>query len=246
MAIGEDNDFRMRGFGHALRFPAQDIFGGPASTGGREWTYPFDPANQFPGSFPTASFSPNNNQYVTTNNNNFFNFINNNNCNCPGGLSGITVSDAINSTSYPDITEIEFTGTGLIAVTPVSATKVSVEYDDTGGGGSNIKYGKITGSTARDGTTARWNYDVTFYSGGNPTGGTTTNARNLLEENNAAGLAYGYSIVGGTAGRRISGTNFFISPIPTGTFVSLEQTSNVDGTTRYWFSAPNPLTGTCT
>lgn len=241
MALGEDADFRMKGFGHVLRFPPQDIFGGASSTGPREWTGNINPVNQFPGSFSTSQLGPINNQYGITNNQ--FNF-NINNCDCQGGggITGITVSDAINSTTYTDITEIEFTGTALNAVTPIATGVVSVDYV-AGGGGSTIKYGTITGSTAITGTTARWNYDVTFYTGGTPTGGTTTDARNLLEENNGITVAYGYSV--NTNGRRIAGTNFFIDPIPAGTFIALEQTSKVDGTTRYWFSAPNPITGTC-
>lgn len=83
MAIGDDKDFRMVGFGQILRFPSQDIIGGPGSIVGREFTTPFGGNLQQPGSLTTLSFyngdTYNQNFNPTYNNttNNAFNNITN-------------------------------------------------------------------------------------------------------------------------------------------------------------------------
>jgi hypothetical protein len=137
------------------------------------------------------------------------------------------------------VSQITFIGSGLVGVT-VSGGVATVEYENTGGpGGTSIEYGKITSSVQISATEAKWNYTVQKFTGG--TGGTSVTAQNLLEEANTPSLAYGYAVV---TGNQISGTNFFVREVPTGTFVSLT-TTTAFGSSQIFFSAPNPIIGSC-
>jgi type I restriction-modification system DNA methylase subunit len=104
-------------------------------------------------------------------------------------------------------------------------------------------YGKITASAIITATIARWSYTVTTYVAG--VAGASVTAYNLLEKENTATSAYGYTVTSGTL--RIASTNYYVRPVPDtpNTWVRMELTNNVDGVSKYWFSAPNIISGTC-
>jgi hypothetical protein len=109
-----------------------------------------------------------------------------------------------------------------------------------GGGASTIAYGKITNASNVSGV-ARWNYSAQLYTAG--VGGTGVSAYNLWEKENTGTTAYGYSVTGGT---QIIGTSYNIYSVPINTWVSMEFTNAVSGSSAYWFGAPNPIFGGCT
>lgn len=249
MALGDDNDFRMVGFRQVMRFPPQDVIGGSGSVASRDFTAPFGGNLQQPGSWSTNDLylGDNLNQF-TTNLNANNNVLNNFNLNLGGGGStAITVVDDNGSppVTYTPIDTLRFFGAGVTVTSP-GGSPTTVEIDipgGGGGGGTTLVYGKIT-NAVRIGTVSKWTYTVQPYVGGSPSGGTVS-AYNLLEVGNVAGTAYGIG-VGGANNDQITGTNYFIGPAPNNAFVAMEQTADVDGTAgRYWFSAPNPITGTC-
>lgn len=251
MALGDDGDFRMVGFGQVLRFPPQDIIGGSGSIQGREFTTPFGGNLQQPGSAPTQSLyngdliNQSINNTLNNTNNNYFNNITN--VTLGGGGTGggtatkITVVDSTGSPSvqYTDIDELNFFGAGVSLYNPPGTpNSVEVTITGSGGGGSTIVYGEITGASRITTGVAKWSYSVTLY------GGSSVTAYNLYERGNTTTSAYGYTISPASSDR-ISSTNYSISPVPNGVWVSLEQTSGVTGTTSYWFGAPNVISGTC-
>lgn len=257
MALGEDGDFRMTGFRQIMRFPPQDILGGPGSVLGRDFTTPFGGNVQQPGSWTTNNFygGDNFNQYV----NNSFNTLNNinnvtNNYNCGecGGGSGTSTINVEGDdgtgtvVTRTGISTVSFVGTGLVSVTESPTGTAVVNYQDTGGGGgggSTIVYGQITASTKTAGL-AHWTYDVTPYISGSPQ--SSVQAYNLLEENNTTTVAYGYNVTTASAGVNVSGTGFNVYPVPNGTWVAMELTDFMaSGVYDYWFSAPNYINGTC-
>ena len=75
--------------------------------------------------------------------------------------------------------------------------------------------------------------------------GAPVTAYNLLEYDNDATTAYGYTIVGSGGYDQISGTSYYIRSVPVGTWVRMEYTDAIDGTFTYWFSAPNRIDGGC-
>jgi hypothetical protein len=165
-----------------------------------------------------------------------------------GGTATGTVKVYGGSTVAPtDATEILFNGTALNDVAVVGGV-ATVTYDSSGGGGggtTTLKYGVITGVSQPSATVAYWDYTIAEYSAG-VANGTTYTAHNLLEWGNTSTFAYGYAIASGS-GNRLSTTpasSFYLSAVPVGTMVRLENTSAV-GSGGYWFSAPNPITGGC-
>ena len=105
-------------------------------------------------------------------------------------------------------------------------------------------FGIIASSTKRSSDKAMWNY-LLFegtYNGLTWDQGIklTESAKNLLEFGNTPTTAYGISVLSG-AGVTLSGfTGFSIKPVPDGTIVEVL----IDGT-AFFFSAPNPIDGTC-
>jgi hypothetical protein len=167
-----------------------------------------------------------------------------------GGAAGTTITvettndGSGNPATYTGITTIEFTGSNLTSVIQSPAGTAVVDYSGGGGGGgSTLVYGTITGAT-KNATTAVWTYSVQPYSNGTPSGSAVT-ANNLLERGNTNSTAYGYTLTGAATGDIITGTNFYIRSVPIGTWVRMEFTDEVTGTSGYWFSAPNRIDGTC-
>ena len=242
MPIGDQGDFRMVGFRQVLRFGAQDVIGGEGSAALYHSTKPYGSTNgqfsvpplTFPGlqnptfTLPSITLPPMLPPVVIQ----------------PAGTGGtgtgtITVEDPSVPTTLSGIDTIQFTGTGLVGVTPGATPNIAVvEYQDTGGSGTGLLYGQITSVLSKDATRSIWSYQVTL------TGGSVVTASNLLEYNNTGTVAYGYTVTAGT-GDVISGTSYSVRSVPTGTWVRLEQTSAITGSPVYWFSAPNYIDGTC-
>lgn len=249
MALGQDGDFRMTGFRQVMRFGPQDYIGGPGTAMPETWAHPNGSTNsQFP--IPPLTFPSLGNPTFTL----------------PGitlppslppvviqptGTGGtatttITVEDLVAPATFSGIDTIQFTGSGLVGVSAgLTPNIVVVDYQDTGGGGgggSTLVYGKITSSTK--GTNAVWTYQVNIWSAGGATG-TTVTAYNLLEKNNTGTVAYGYGVSGAGA-TQITGTSFYVYPVPNGTDVRMEYTDVYAYPTKeYWFSAPNLIDGAC-
>lgn len=244
MALGDDNDFRMVGFRQVMRFPPQDVIGGSGSVASRDFTAPFGGNLQQPGSWSTNDLylGDNLNQF-TTNLNANNNILNNFNLNLGGGTgTAITVvnSNAAPPTNYNPIDTLRFSGAGVTVTSP-GGSPTTVDIAIPGGGpgvGTTLVYGSISGAARITTGIAAWSYTVNLYSGSSVT------ARNLFEKGNSTTLAYGYNISPANSDR-ISGTQFSVQAVPNGTWVALEQTSNVDGTSRYWFGAPNKIAGSC-
>jgi hypothetical protein len=249
MPLGEEGDFRTVGFQMKPMFPGQDQVGGTGSVLLKSFTPPQGrsnnslpvpgltvPALNFPGiTFPGITF-PNQLPPISISGTG------------GGGTATGTVKVYGGSTVAPtDATEILFNGTALNDVAVVGGV-ATVTYDSSGGGGggtTTLKYGVITGVSQPSATVAYWDYTIAEYSAG-VANGTTYTAHNLLEWGNTSTFAYGYAIASGS-GNRLSTTpasSFYLSAVPVGTMVRLENTSAV-GSGGYWFSAPNPITGGC-
>jgi hypothetical protein len=255
MALGDDGDFRMVGFRQVMRFPPQDVLGGTGSILGRDFTTPFGGNIQQPGSWSTNNYYNNNNFNQYTNNNIFNNNITNNYNNyndcslCGGGGGGGTISvvDSLTSTTYSNISTLNFSGSAFASVVESPTGTAIITNNDTGGGGggSTLEYGEIISSTKLVATEAIWSYDIEIWQNGAPTG-TTVTAYNTLERGNTSTLAYGYT-VSSADGQSIPGTVYKVQPVPTGAFVVMEDTDAFSlAGTDYWFSAPNRIDGTCT
>jgi hypothetical protein len=243
MPLGEEGDFRTVGFQMKPMFPGQDQVGGTGSPMLRSFTPPQGrsnnslpvpgltvPALNFPGiTFPGITF-PNQLPPVS---------ISGLGGGGTGTVSPVKVYGAAGSTttSPTDATEILFQGTALNDVS-VAGGVATVTYNSSGGGGSTLVYGYITGGSRITAGVAAWTYNITLYSG------STITARNLFERGNTSSKAYGYNISGGVD--RIANTSYYVYPVPVNTWVRLEQTSGVDGSTGYWFEAPNYINGGCT
>ena len=250
MPIGDQGDFRMVGFRQVLRFGAQDVIGGEGSAALYHSTKPYGSTNgQFP--VPPLTFPSLQNPTFTL----------------PGitlpptlppvviqptgtgtgAATTITVEDIATPTpALSGIDTIQFTGSGLVSVTAGATPNIAiVNYQDTGGGGgggSTLVYGKISSSVK--GANAIWTYTVAIWAAGGPTGSSVT-AYNLLEKNNTATVAYGYT-VSGAGNNRITGTSFFVNAVPNGTDVRMEYTDTYAYPAKeYWFSAPNLIDGAC-
>jgi len=109
----------------------------------------------------------------------------------------------------------------------------------SGVGASTLLYGQVTNASKVSGV-ARWDYSVQPYTAG--VGGTGVSAYNLWEKNNTGTTAYGYPVSDTT----IISTNYNIYNVPVGTWVSMEFTNAISGSSAYWFGAPNPIYGGCT
>lgn len=244
MPIGEEGDFRTIGFMMKNLFPGQDRVGGPGSAMLQQWTQPSGGTNMsspVPPLADTALTFPN----ITFPGITFPNQL------PPIIISGVPGEGAAatgtvkvygpagsTTTAPTDATQILFQGTALVDVAVTSGNAV-VTYDSSGGGGgSTLVYGYVSGTPTRiTGGIAAWSYSVVTATAG------TVTARNLLEKGNTSSVAYGYTIAGGVD--RISGTSYYIFPVPSNTWVRMELTTGVDGTNRYWFSAPNFINGGC-
>lgn len=242
MPIGDDGDFRMLGFQQVPLFPGQDHIGGGASPILYEANHPLGGSNVSPPTSPGTTIALGNNNFT-------FPSATLPNVQPPvinivsgGGASTpqLLVDKSPPFTSPEPVSQITFIGSGLVNVTVASGV-ATVEYQDTGGGpgGTTIEYGKITSSVQPSASLAKWNYTVQKFVGG--AGGVSVTAQNLLEEANTSSVAYGYAVV---SGNRISGTNFFVREVPTGTFVSLT-TTTAFGSSQIFISAPNPIIGSC-
>lgn len=153
-----------------------------------------------------------------------------------------------NTASYSDVSTINFIGSNLTSVTQPTKGTVDVDYSaGGGGGGSTLQYFKIKTATKVAGV-ARWTYTGNeFVNGVEATSGAGFNVTmyNLLEIDNTGTSAYGY-VVGGANGDTITGTSFTVKSVPVGTMVQVHYNDEPPpGTTRYWFSAPNRIDGTC-
>jgi hypothetical protein len=241
MPIGDDGDFRMVGFQQVPLFPGQDHIGGDASPILYEATRPLGGSNFSTPTSPGTTIALGNNNFtfpgVTLPNVQppVINIVSGGGATTPQLLvDGGTLSPAV------PVSQITFIGSGLVDVT-LSGTVATVEYQDTGGGpgGTTIEYGKITSSVQPSASFAKWNYTVQKFTAG--VGGVSVTAQNLLEEANTTSVAYGYAVV---SGNKISGTNFFVREVPTGTFVSLT-TTTAFGSAQIFLSAPNPIIGSC-
>jgi len=256
MALGEDGDFRMVGFRQVMRFPPQDVLGGTGSVLGREFTTPAGGNIQQPGSWSTSNFYTNNNFNQFTNNsftnnttnNTINNYYNCDNCGGPGGGGTISVVDSLTSTTYSNISTLNFSGSAFASVVESPTGTAIITNNDTGGGGgggSTLEYGEIISSTKLVSTKAIWAYSVKIWQNGAATG-TTVTAYNTLERSNTSTLAYGYT-VSAADGQSIPGTAYKVQPVVTGAFVVMEDTDAFSlAGTDYWFSAPNRIDGTCT
>ena len=250
MPIGDPQDFRMKGFNQVEVFGAQDVIGGEGSAALYHSTKPYGSSNmQFP--VPPLTFPNLQNPTIT------FPTITLPSIPPPViniGGTGATAPTAINvngtwttgtpgSIALTNISTLNFIGTGLLSVSETPTGTAQIEYQDTGGtGGSSLVYGKIKSVTRPTGTIALWQYTVTIYTAGSA--GSDVTAYNLLEKENTSTSAYGITVTGGD---RIGGTatNYYVRSVPVNAWVRMELTSDVSGTSTYWFSAPNPITGTC-
>lgn len=136
------------------------------------------------------------------------------------------------------------TVSGSLTASSTGAASVDIFGATGGGGGSTtLVYGKITASAIITAGVPIWSYTVTTYSAGVP--GASVTAYNLLEKENTLTSGYGYTLTSGTL--RIPSTSYYIRPVPDApnTWVRMEQTNHVDGVSKYWFSAPNIISGTC-
>jgi len=131
-----------------------------------------------------------------------------------------------------DVVSVLFVPTGNVGPTGANGSSSS-------GGGSSLVYGRITNAEKVSGV-SRWNYSVQTYTAG--VGGAGVSAYNLFELSNTGVTAYGYSVTD----TLISTTNFNIYNVPIGTWVSMEFTNAVSGSSAYWFAAPNRIDGGCT
>lgn len=249
MALGEQEDFRSKGFQQVNRFPGQDHIGGTGSPMLQQWTQPSGSTNM---SLPVTPFTvpgltlPN----IT------FPGINLPNQLPPitfgGNGTGTTATNTVNvygstgtTTTPTPASQILFQGSALIDVTVTGGNAV-VTYDSGGGGGgSTLVYGQITNATRTAGTRAFWTYTVQPYVAGAASGGTVT-AYNLLENDNSTTAAYGYNIVSSGNYDRITSTNYYIKSVPVGAWVRMELTSAIPSyANTYWFEAPNRIDGAC-
>lgn len=246
MSIGEDGDFRTTGFKQVMRFPGQGTRGGTGS--------PFLPQITPPAG-SSSSISPVPPLTLPVLGNGTFSF--------PAGLLGvpgtqmptlnpfvpqtgdttagtITVIDSVASpgaATYTGIDTLNLMGNVTLAA-GTTANIVDITVGSGGGGGTTLKYGKITSSSRPSATIGKWDYTVSLAPGLT----TSVTAYNLLEKENTSTVAYGYTVTGGD---RISGTSYYVRAVPNNTWVRMEQTSDVTGTSSYWFSAPNFIQGSC-
>ena len=156
--------------------------------------------------------------------------------------TGGTAAAALTVGGFTGIDTI--TVSGSLTATSTGAASVDIFGATGGGGGSTtLVYGKVTASSIITAGTARWSYTVTTYLAG--VAGASVTAYNLLEKENTTTSAYGYVVTSGTL--RIASTNYYVRPVPDtpNTWVQMELTNNVDGVSKYWFSAPNIISGTC-
>jgi hypothetical protein len=244
MALGEENDFRTKSFQQVMRFPPQDRVGGTGSPFPMSFTTPSGSSNMsspvsplsLPGlTLPNITFPainlPNQippvvMQPISTGGTN--------------GSNGITVEDlATPGAPASGVTLLQFDGYVNVDTSTPGTAKVNITSG--AGPGSTLVYGQIT--AASKGTYASWTYTVQKYVGGASSGAPFT-AKNLVEFNNGATLAYGYSITG--AGYdKIVGTSYYIKSVPVGTWVRMEYTNALPGGYQYWFEAPNRIDGGC-
>jgi hypothetical protein len=153
--------------------------------------------------------------------------------------TSITVIDGAGPTTYTGINTLEFTS--AFTLTPVGLNQITVDYLGGGGGGGTTLYtGKITNAVQTAGL-AYWTYTVDIYTTAGAYSSTVT-AYNLLEISNTGTLAYGYAVTGGD---RVTGTSYYIRSVPIDTWVRMELTGAITGSSNYYFSAPNVLSGTC-
>lgn len=250
MPIGDPEDFRMRGFSQVQVFGAQDVIGGDGSAALYHSTKPYGSSNIQPP-IPPLTFPNLQNPTITFPGVTFPSVlppivnIGGTGAAAPTAInvSGTWTVGAGGTISLSNISTLNFVGTGLVSVSETPTGTARVEYQDTGGGGgSTLIYGKIKSVVRPVATVGIWEYTVTQYAGG--AAGADVTAYNLLERENTNTVAYGITVTGGD---RVGGTatNYYVRSVPVNTWVRMEQTSALPGGTAYWFSAPNPITGTC-
>lgn len=245
MGIGDQGDFRTVGFQQVPRFEGQDHIGGSGSAMLYDAVQPFGSSNESSPSSPGTTIALGDNNFTFPGAT--LPTVQPPIINISGGGGSTTPQLLVDGSPLitpASVSQINFTGTGLVSVTE-SGGIATVNYQDTGGGGggSVLVYGRIS-SSVKNATRAIWTYTVTllFPGSGNVT------AYNLLEENNGATVAYGYTLDTSVAARdKILGTNYKIYGVPNGTLVRMELTNSMTGggATEYWFSAPNFIDGGC-
>jgi len=247
MALGEEGDFRSLGFQQTLRFPPQDRLGGTGSAMPLSFTTPFGSSNQqtpvppltlpsfqnptitLPGVSLPPTLPPVVIQPVGTG---------------TGAATTITVEDlATPAGPWSGIDTLQFDGTGVSVTNPApNVALVNISAGGGGGGSTTLEYGQIT--AASKGTYATWTYTVQRYVAGAPSGATIT-ALNLLEYDNDATAAYGYTVVGSGGYDQLFGTSYYVRSVPIGAWVRVEYTDALPGGFQYWFSAANRIDGGC-
>jgi hypothetical protein len=245
MALGEQEDFRSKGFQQVNRFPGQDHIGGTGSPMLQQWTQPSGSTNMSlpvpPLTVPSLTLPNITFPGITLPNQLPPVIISG----VPGSgatSSGISVEDLVTPGGpYTSITLLQFDGTGVSVSNPTPGTAVVNISAGGGGGGSTIEYGQIT--NASKGTYANWTYTVQRYVSGVATGSAVT-AFNMVEIDNDSTTAYGYSITGATYDK-INGTSYYIRSVPVGTWVRMEYTDAIPGGFQYWFNAANRVDGGC-
>lgn len=249
MPIGDPNDFRTPTFMHVERFPGFSERGGvgsgflpsfnpPAGASSLEFpnlNLPNIEGSSFNYSFPQMTINP---PAIMTPP------IEGGAAGGGGGPTQITVVDGNTPTVFTGIDTVVFDGAGLASVSNTGTGEVTVTIAGAGTGNTTLEYGQITAILGKaNPNTAFWTYRVQLYSGGSPSGSPIT-AYNLFEYGNTAAVGYGMNV--GLNGEAITGTSFSIAPVPVNTWVRVEDTNDpTGGASKYWFTAPNAITGVC-
>lgn len=176
-----------------------------------------------------------------------------------GGVDGIvpiTVSGNDVALSYDNIDSFQLNGANELQLKNIIVTQptdvgvvTAISTDDYGRIVSFTRQAvavyKITNSTYQG--NGYWTYTMieqTSLSGGFPffnNGSAVITGYNFLETCNTSGSVYGYNASTGSAPVTLTDyTNYVMRPVPTGLVVHVWKFGS-----RYFFSAPNPITGTC-
>ena len=247
MPIGDQGDFRMVGFRQVLRFGAQDVIGGEGSAALYHSTKPYGSTNgQFP--VPPLTFPSLQNPTFTLPGITFPPTLPPVVIQPTGTGTGAATTITVEDLATPDgpwsgIDTLQFDGTGVSVTNPApNVALVNISAGGGGGGSTTLEYGQIT--AASKGTYATWTYTVQRYVAGVSSGATIT-AFNLLEYDNDATAAYGYTVVGSGGYDQLFGTSYYVRSVPIGAWVRVEYTDALPGGFQYWFSAANRIDGGC-
>lgn len=117
-------------------------------------------------------------------------------------------------------------------------------YQEFLGASDEVIYslGQISGNSKISGI-ARWNYTtfpVSYSAGSFIKSMPSLTTQNFLEVSNTGNIAYGIPVTGNDGITLDGFSNFSFKPVPNGTVVELTYISG-----SYFFSAPNPIDGSC-